>query len=60
MKTIIGTKRWLNWNVGEGKRFKNLKELLDELIAMRSLYGSNCGFAGGPIDGEIELIYGMM
>jgi hypothetical protein len=55
-KTIIGTEEWLGWNVGKGKRFKDLDDLLNELKAVRDKFGINCGYAGGPIDEEIKLI----
>lgn len=60
MTTTIGTKEFLDWNVGEGKRFKDLKELLTELKELKMVFGPNCGFSGGPIDEEIEIIEGMV
>lgn len=54
--TEVGTKEFLDWNVGKGKRFENLKELLKELKGIRKACGPLCGFAGGPIDDEIVIV----
>ena len=58
--TKIHTKKWLDWNVGKGCRFKNLKELLEELKSIKKTFGNHCGFAGGMIIDEIELVKNMI
>ncbi|GAG86899.1 unnamed protein product [marine sediment metagenome] len=55
-RTRILDKDWLDWNVGNGKRFNNLEELLSELRRIRDSLGPSYGFAGGNITEEIELI----
>lgn len=60
MTSEITTKKFLDWNVGEGKRFKNLNELLEELKGLRSITGPFCGFAGGRIDEEIKEVEEMI
>jgi len=60
MATRINTKEWLDWNVGEGRRFKNLKELLSELYCILNLFGPNCGYAGGNILEEIKIVKDMI
>jgi hypothetical protein len=57
-KTTIDTPKYLNWNVGEGNRFKNLGELLDACKGVRKL--GFPGWAGGPILTEIALVEEMM
>jgi hypothetical protein len=56
----IYTRKWLDWNVGKGKRFESLTDLLNALEEIRKIFGKNCGFAGGPIDMEIEIVKEMI
>jgi hypothetical protein len=58
--TEINTEKWLKRNVGEGKRFESLEELLSDLKEISRIFGPNCGFAGGPIDFEINLVEEMI
>lgn len=60
MGTRINTKEWLDWNVGKGKRFKNLCEVLTELHVVRIIFGNNCGYAGGNINDEIKIVEEMI
>ena len=60
-KSRIGTKEWLDWNVGKGKKFKDLEELLKELEAIRDRFPApaafgSIGYAGGEIEDEIVTV----
>jgi len=54
--TMIGTEEWLERNIGKGKRFRNLNDLLGKLKGIKRRFDSNCGYAGGSIDDEIGII----
>ena len=60
MATEIGTKKWMDWNVGKGRRFENLNELLTELIAIMKRFGHLSGYAGGNIMEEILIVEDMI
>lgn len=58
--TKVGTKEFMDWYVGKGKEFKNLKELLKYLRRLRKTLGPFVGYAGGPVDEEIVIVEKMI